>query len=106
MASTTIVTPCSSQDVQEQPNGLENTRSLTDMQATDATNVETRQSFARSRREYDATVRSNLRTIAHIRQLIALECTRVDGPCEDCPGRSHPLCCWNWDDRTPSGGVA
>jgi len=78
MASTTIVTPCSSQDVQEQPNGLENTRSLTDMQATDATNVETRQSFARSRREYDATVRSNLRTIAHIRQLIQLECGRVD----------------------------
>jgi hypothetical protein len=24
-----------------------------------------------------------------------------EGPCEDCPGRSHPLCCWNWEDRAP-----
>jgi hypothetical protein len=106
MIDISIVSPCPEQTTQEQPNVLENTRSLTDRQATDATNVETRLSFARSRREYDVTERTNLRTIAHIRQLIALECTRREGPCEDCPGRSHPLCCWNWDDRFPSGGVA
>src|SRR5450755_880951 len=78
MSNTTIVTPCSVLDVQEQPNVLENTRSPIGMQATDATNVETRLSFARDRREYDVTVRTNLRTIAHIRQLIQLECVRVD----------------------------
>src|SRR5450755_2652114 len=102
MSNTSIISSPVASEASEGTNQPENGCSPTD----EATNVEMRLSFARSRREYDVTERTNPRTIAHIRQLIALECTRVDGPCEDCPGRSHPLCCWNWDDRTPSGGVA
>jgi hypothetical protein len=74
MIDISIVSPCPEQVTQEQPNSLENLCSPTD----EATNVETRLSFARSRREYDVTVRTTPETIAHIRQLIQLECVRVD----------------------------
>jgi hypothetical protein len=103
MSSTSIVASPVASEASEGTITLENACSPTDMQATDA---QVRLAAARARREYDVTLRTNPRTIEHIRQLIALECGRVDGPCEDCPGRSHPLCCWNWDDRFPSAGGA
>ena len=75
MSSTSIVASPVASEASEGTNQPENLCSLADRQATDA---QVRLAAARARREYDVTVRSNLRTIAHIRQLIQLECGRVD----------------------------
>lgn len=74
MASTSIIPSPVALEASEQTNGLENACSP----ATPLTDVETRLAAAAARRAHDLTLRTTPATIEHIRQLIVLECGRVD----------------------------